>query len=306
MLGRCHMNIQNLQCFLVTTETLNFTKTGEQLFLSQQGVSRVINSLEKELDVPLFVRSKHALSLTPYGAAFKETAKEIVKQYDYFLEYAAELKEENKKILRLIIPMGMQYMFPEESIAEFIRSNPKVRLQIKEIPDYQCEEAVLKGEADFGFCAQTEKADLKVFANHSENTRLMISEKNPLSQYEEIPLEQLKNEKFVTIATSNACGYDFIKQCKLLNVNTEVVFQSSDLQLLYKMCRNDIGISFYIGPNEPELPGVRIVSIKGNPIKWDVSFVGREDRVLTPEEYLLVNSIRAEWKNMRTAKGREL
>lgn len=46
------MNIQNLKCFLVTTETLNFTKTGEQLFLSQQGVSRVINSLEKELDVP--------------------------------------------------------------------------------------------------------------------------------------------------------------------------------------------------------------------------------------------------------------
>ena len=88
------MNIQNLKCFLVTTETLNFTKTGEQLFLSQQGVSRVINSLEKELDVPLFVRSKHALSLTPYGAAFKETASEILKQYDYFLERVEELKEE--------------------------------------------------------------------------------------------------------------------------------------------------------------------------------------------------------------------
>ena len=90
------MNIQNLKCFLVTTETLNFTKTGEQLFLSQQGVSRVINSLEKELDVPLFVRSKHALSLTPYGAAFKETASEILKQYDYFLERVEELKEEKR------------------------------------------------------------------------------------------------------------------------------------------------------------------------------------------------------------------
>ena len=101
------MNIQNLKCFLVTTETLNFTKTGEQLFLSQQGVSRVINSLEKELDVPLFVRSKHALSLTPYGAAFKETASEILKQYDYFLERVEELKEEKKKLLRLIIPTGI-------------------------------------------------------------------------------------------------------------------------------------------------------------------------------------------------------
>ena len=296
------MNIQNLKCFLVTTETLNFTKTGEQLFLSQQGVSRVINSLEKELDVPLFVRSKHALSLTPYGAAFKETASEILKQYDYFLERVEELKEEKKKLLRLIIPTGMQHLFPEESVADFIRANPKVRLQIKEMPDYLCEDTVLKGEADFGFCVQTEKAGLKVFANHSENTRLMISEKNPLSKYDEIALEQLKDEKFVTIATSNVCGYDFIKQCKLLNVNTEVVFQSSDLQLLYKMCRNNIGISFYVGPRDPDFPGVQIVKIKGNPIKWDVSFVGREDRILTQEEYYLINCIRTEWRNMNQDK----
>lgn len=170
------------------------------------------------------------------------------------------------------------------------------------MPDYLCEDAVLKGEADFGFCVQTEKAGLKVFANHSENTRLMISEKNPLSKYDEIALEQLKDEKFVTIATSNVCGYDFIKQCKLLNVNTEVVFQSSDLQLLYKMCRNNIGISFYVGPRDPDFPGVQIVKIKGNPIKWDVSFVGREDRILTQEEYYLINCIRTEWRNMNQDK----
>lgn len=293
------MTLQDLKCFYITTETLNFTKTGEHLFLSQQGVSRIINKLEKELDIPLFIRSNQTLTLTAYGIAFRETAIKILKQYDFFLEQIAELKQEKKSLLRLIIPTGMQYLFPEESIANFIRSHPKVQLQIQEMPDYLCEDAVQKGDADFGFCVQSNRTDLKVYANHSENTRLMISEKHPLSQYKEVSLEQLRNEKFITIATNNICGQDFIKQCKLLHFSAEVVFQSSDLQLLYKMCRQNIGIGFYIGPKDQVFPGVRIVNISNHPVKWDVSLVGRIDRKLTKEEQSLINCIRSEWNDMK-------
>lgn len=303
------MNIQDLKCFYVTTETLNFTKTGEQLFLSQQGVSRIISKLEKELDVPLFIRSNQSLTLTVYGTALRETTERILGQYEDFLEQISDLKKEKKSVLRMIIPTGMQYLFPAESIADFIRACPSIQLQIKEIPDYLCESAVENGEADFGFCVQCSRSDLKIYANHSENTRLMISERHPLSMYDEVSLEQLRGEKFITIATNNVCGQDFIKQCRLLKFSAEVAFQSSDLQLLYKMCRQNIGIGFYIGPEEQEFPGVRIVNIANNPIKWEVSLVGRIDRKLTVEEHNLINCIRAEWNCMnhtgkRTKKGR--
>ena len=51
------MTIQDLTCFLKLAENLNYTKTAEELFISQPAVTRHINSLEDELGVKLFDRS---------------------------------------------------------------------------------------------------------------------------------------------------------------------------------------------------------------------------------------------------------
>ena len=43
------MDFHDLQCFITASETLNFTKTAQKLYMTQQGVSRIINRLEDEL-----------------------------------------------------------------------------------------------------------------------------------------------------------------------------------------------------------------------------------------------------------------
>ena len=42
------------RCFLSLAKTLNFTKTAEQVFMTQQNVSHNIAALEKELQIQLF------------------------------------------------------------------------------------------------------------------------------------------------------------------------------------------------------------------------------------------------------------
>lgn len=57
-----------IEVFLDVCETLNFTRTAERLYLTQQGVSRHIADLERDLGVKLFDRSPHHMELTPAGA----------------------------------------------------------------------------------------------------------------------------------------------------------------------------------------------------------------------------------------------
>lgn len=61
------LNKLKIEVFLDVCETLNFTKTAERLYLSQQGVSRHIADLENELGVRLFDRGPHRMGLTPAG-----------------------------------------------------------------------------------------------------------------------------------------------------------------------------------------------------------------------------------------------
>lgn len=56
-----------MQVFIDVCETLNFTKTAERLYLSQQGVSRHIADLEREFGVRLFDRAPHRMELTEAG-----------------------------------------------------------------------------------------------------------------------------------------------------------------------------------------------------------------------------------------------
>lgn len=74
------MNSKQLECFIEVAETLNFTVAANNLFLSQPSVTHQIKTLENELGVRLFTRTKHAVRLTKAGQNFYVDAKEILSR----------------------------------------------------------------------------------------------------------------------------------------------------------------------------------------------------------------------------------
>lgn len=73
------MNTTQLRCFLSVAEYLSFARAAEQLNMTQPAISHQISSLEKELDVQLFVRTTRSVTLTEEGSIFINDAKNIVK-----------------------------------------------------------------------------------------------------------------------------------------------------------------------------------------------------------------------------------
>lgn len=61
------MTIHQIECFLEVAHTLNFTEAASHLYISQQGLSRQISSLERELEMRLFERTTREVRLTRSG-----------------------------------------------------------------------------------------------------------------------------------------------------------------------------------------------------------------------------------------------
>ena len=51
------MDTRDLRIFSVTYESNSFNSAAAKIYITPQGLAKVINKLETELDVPLFVRS---------------------------------------------------------------------------------------------------------------------------------------------------------------------------------------------------------------------------------------------------------
>lgn len=78
------MNDSQIQCFLDLSRTRNFTKTANNLYLTQQAVSRRIRSLEESLGAALFVRSRNEVRLTEAGLHYRSVFTTIMEQFEEF------------------------------------------------------------------------------------------------------------------------------------------------------------------------------------------------------------------------------
>ena len=75
------MNDLQIDYFMAVATNLSFTRTSEELFVSQPAISRQISQLEKELGARLFVRNNQKTELTEVGRLY----------FELFSRYKADL-----------------------------------------------------------------------------------------------------------------------------------------------------------------------------------------------------------------------
>ena len=61
------MELKQLNSFIKVAELLNFSAAAKALYITQSTLSQQIQQLEQELDVQLFQRNSHSVSLTESG-----------------------------------------------------------------------------------------------------------------------------------------------------------------------------------------------------------------------------------------------
>lgn len=64
------MKIKQIQAFLTVASEGNLTTAAEKMGITQSGLSRLLLTLEEDLNATLFERHKHGMALSEYGSAF--------------------------------------------------------------------------------------------------------------------------------------------------------------------------------------------------------------------------------------------
>lgn len=90
------MNIKQLEYFVDLSQTLNFTKTAQNFYISQTAITKQIQCLEKDLGIPLFKRSKKSVKLTSEGRIYLPYAKKILKDIALSYQIIKEYQKGNQ------------------------------------------------------------------------------------------------------------------------------------------------------------------------------------------------------------------
>ncbi len=93
------MNLQYLKAFFVTVKLNSISKAAKELHLTQPGLSMQIQSLEKELESSLLIRSNKGVKLTEAGEIVFDYANTILSMQDNIERDLNSLKSHKKELL---------------------------------------------------------------------------------------------------------------------------------------------------------------------------------------------------------------
>lgn len=147
------MNLNQVEYFVKAAEHLSFSHAAEEMYVTQQAVSKAVATLEDELGTPLFTRLSTGLSLTPEGKRALELSRSLLADAQTLQTCAqpVEAGAPAKRTLRIAVADVMLGNFASlDDILAFEHGHPSVRLRVTEETSDRCLEMVAEGRADMG------------------------------------------------------------------------------------------------------------------------------------------------------------
>ena len=178
------LNPQWLRSFVTIAELGSFTRTAEQLDLTQAAVSQHVQRLEERLG-PLLIRRPRQLELTPAGLALLDYCAEVGAA-DQRLAQRLSASEAEQGEVSLITPgsIGMA-LYPE--LLDLQQAHPGLRIRHRFAPDSEVLAAVLDNRFELGLVTlKPEDARLSISRFAEEPLELVVPAGAPVNSWADL------------------------------------------------------------------------------------------------------------------------
>ena len=246
------MELRHLRYFVEIADQRHYGKAAKNLYISQPTLSQQIQSLENEIGVELFLRSKRQIAqkveLTEAGEEFLIAAKKILDLSQKAIEQARKTGL-HKQVLRL----GAYKVALRERIVETMKlltiHFPDVDIKLVELPtSNDVQTALIDETIDLGLIVPPVKhKDLSSKMIKKGHLCVILPKNHLLANADVVPLIALKEEKWVELNAQIHPFFDEIEHaCRQAGFSRKnhIVQEVSSLELLASLVNVGIGISF--------------------------------------------------------------
>lgn len=242
------MNLKQLQYFLEFSKSKNITQAAKRLYITQQGMSKAIHSLENELGYMLFRQENGVIQLTPYGEVLARYCGDIQNSVEQLEQEFKRIRSLETKALHINIAPIIRLMLPFNVSDEFREKYPELRLFEGNLLDLEAEDMLV-----------TEQLDAliglgPVFNNRFNATPLfsypasaVMRHTHPLAGRKELTLRELCGQELAVVDEKYKTISLLKKACERQGLVPHIAMSPSSSSMLYRVCMEYgyLGLSYY-------------------------------------------------------------
>jgi DNA-binding transcriptional LysR family regulator len=192
------LNLDSLKVFLAAAEYGSFSEAGRQLHLSQSAVSQIIQGLERQVGVQLFVRQGRVAQLTEAGQVLVSMARELLTSAQRVEQTMLSLQGEvvGEMSIGCSTASG-KYLLPG-LIARYRREYPQVRINVLVTSRESVISKLLAGDVSLAVSSKLiEHNDLEYQDFFKDDVILIVPASHRWAQYRKIQSDDLLDEPMI-------------------------------------------------------------------------------------------------------------
>lgn len=240
------MDFRTIEHFLKLSETLNFRKAADEIYIAQPALSRQIMALEEELGVVLFDRNKRNVALTTAGEYFKEECERILEDFERVKQRTCQIhKGEGGEIKIAHSSSSMQFLLPN-ILAKIQAEMPLMKTNLNETTNIYGINALINRTIDVAFGPNMiVPKELNARTIYVENFVIILPQKHRLDETNFESLAQLADENFILPPRSESSGYveSLEALCQSYGFIPKVAYQSGNSNTVLRLVEAGLGIS---------------------------------------------------------------
>jgi LysR family transcriptional regulator, low CO2-responsive transcriptional regulator len=285
MSGLRNVTMRQLQIFSSAARHLNFSRTSEELHLTQPAVSMQIKQLEESAGLPLFERTGRRVFLTEAGNELYRYAQQVLGAIKDAEEILGAMKGLQGGRLTIGVVSTAKYFAPK-LLAMFNERHPNLELKLQ-VNNREAVVQMLAGnEIDVAVMGTAPRRLDTVAAPFARHPLVVIAHPgHPLAHRKRIPLTALEAETFIVREPGSGTRSAMERFFTERRINVRVGMEISSNETIKQAVMAGMGVSFIsqhtIGL---ELATDQLVMLKveGLPVMRQWCIVHRTEKRLSP------------------------
>ncbi|WP_155757702.1 LysR family transcriptional regulator [Acinetobacter vivianii] len=303
------LSFKSLQCFVTLVKTQSFTRTAEQLYLTQPTISKILQQLEQQLQVQLLVKPEHGrkrqVELTEIGQRIYQHALELLQaEQNIFLaiENYQQLKTGTLKLG--VPPLGSQLL--TTALFDYHQQWPEIELSFLEVGSKGIEQALLNNELDVGVLLHP--FDQQIF-NSIElcdyPLMVLLRRDATWATRKKINLEELQHQSFLMFPENFSLNRIILDACQQHGFYPTIACRTSQWNLLADMVLQRMGIAllpqYYTDMLDPEL--FAAIPLEKPNIQWHLAMAWKKNLPVSPAVQAWLNVIDQHFQEIHSKAG---
>lgn len=239
------ISYKHMEYFIEVSSTKQILKASENLNVSQSTITMAMKTIEDKINSKLLIRNSKGIELTYEGFLFLAHAKRIVFSMKEMLNISEENNISTKGEINIALSFTISGYFFANYYAEFIKSFPNIKINIKEASRSDIEKGLLNGTFDIGLfnvALLENKLTLKYETILKSSRKLWVCSNHKFLKQQSVSLKEISKENYlmITVDEANKISKDYWDNNDLI---PNVIYETNSIEAIRSMVANGSGVA---------------------------------------------------------------